>query len=85
MQNDDDAFQFTVNDVVLADWENKLYYAKILSINHTKSKCRLLFDDGSSATADFTQIHHGKTSTLNDEAATVIRGAYKRFRIRGSM
>ena len=55
----EDRFPFNINDVVLADWERKLYYAKILSINHLKSKCRLLFDDGSSGTVHFNQIHNG--------------------------
>ena len=54
------SFPFSVNDVVLADWDGKLYYAKILSINLRKSKCRLLFDDGSAYSVQFSKVHSGK-------------------------
>ena len=60
----EDTFSFDINDVVLVDWERKLYYAKILSINHTKSRCRILFDDGSCGNAHFSQIHNGKDRRL---------------------
>lgn len=60
MPNVEDSFRFSLGDVVLVDWEDKLYYAKILNICASKSTCRLLFDDGSSGSAHFNQIHNGR-------------------------
>ena len=56
----DSSFSFSINDVVLAEWDKKLYYAKILSISHGRSVCRLLFDDNSEEDVAFSLIHSGQ-------------------------
>lgn len=52
-------FAFQNGEVVLAEWRDKLYYAKILHINHVKHVCTLLFDDDSIEYCAFTKIHSG--------------------------
>lgn len=52
-----DKFEFTLGDVVLAEWEDKLYYAKIQKIDRVCGKCTLIFDDDSVEECPFTKIH----------------------------
>lgn len=54
-----DDFKFDVGDVVLAEWEDKLFYAKIQKIDSTKSYCHLIFDDNSVEECPFSKIHSG--------------------------
>ena len=53
------SFGFNVDDVVLAEWGEKLFYAKITAINSTERRCKLMFDDGSQEEVNFTQVHNG--------------------------
>ncbi|XP_028400708.1 uncharacterized protein LOC114523863 isoform X2 [Dendronephthya gigantea] len=53
----DCGFQFKTGDVVLVEWMDKLYYAKILHIDYLKRMCSLLFDDDSIDHCPFTKIH----------------------------
>ena len=55
----DGGFQFKTGDVVLVEWMDKLYYAKILHIDYHKRMCSLLFDDDSIDHCPFTKIHSG--------------------------
>ncbi|XP_032241788.2 uncharacterized protein LOC5516107 isoform X1 [Nematostella vectensis] len=52
-----DEFTFSVGDVVLAEWEDKLFYAKIQSIDPISSYCKLIFDDNSVEECPFAKIH----------------------------
>lgn len=52
-----DEFIFTLGDVVLAEWEDKLYYAKIQKIDRVCGKCTLIFDDDSVEECSFAKIH----------------------------
>lgn len=54
-----DGFQFTIGDVVLAEWTDKLFYAKILHINRSRLTCTLLFDDDSIDDCPISKIHSG--------------------------
>lgn len=53
-------FPFTKDDVVLAQYGNEFYYAKILSINHNKKFANLIFDDDSKEKVNFKKIFSGK-------------------------
>lgn len=55
----DTGFQFQTGDVVLAEWSDKLFYAKILHIDNLERMCTLLFDDDSVDQCPFTKIHSG--------------------------
>ena len=52
-------FPFEVEDVVLAEWQENVYYAKILSIDTESRSCLLLFDDESAEDVKFEKIHSG--------------------------
>ncbi|KAK3737459.1 hypothetical protein QZH41_008342, partial [Actinostola sp. cb2023] len=52
-----DEFKFAIGDVVLAEWEDKLFYAKIQKIDKVKSYCHLIFDDNSVEECPFSKIH----------------------------
>lgn len=54
-----DDFHFTINDVVLAEWNDKLFYAKILHIDRVRHTCTLLFDDKSEEDCPLSKIHSG--------------------------
>lgn len=56
-----DKFEFTLGDVVLAEWEDKLYYAKIQKIDRVCGKCTLIFDDDSVEECPFAKIHSGSS------------------------
>lgn len=56
-----DDFKFDVGDVVLAEWEDKLFYAKIQKIDKDKSYCHLIFDDNSVEECPFSKIHSGSS------------------------
>ena len=60
-----DEFNFTLGDVVLAEWEDKLFYAKIDRIDWSQSKCVLIFDDDSVEECPFTKIHSGSSFNSN--------------------
>lgn len=61
-----DDFKFAVGDVILAEWEDKLFYAKIQKIDKLKSYCHLIFDDNSIEECPFSKIHSGSSSHLCD-------------------
>ena len=52
-------FQFAVGDVVLAEWTDKLFYAKILHIDRAQLTCTLLFDDDSVEECPISKIYSG--------------------------
>lgn len=52
-------FHFQISEVVLAEWRDKLFYAKILHIDYVKRSCTLLFDDDSIDYCPFAKIHSG--------------------------
>lgn len=54
-----DEFNFALGDVVLAEWEDKLFYAKIQKIDRVTGKCILIFDDDSVEECPFSKIHSG--------------------------
>lgn len=56
-----DEFNFTLGDVVLAEWEDKLFYAKIQKIDRVCGKCTLIFDDDSVEECPFAKIHSGSS------------------------
>lgn len=56
-----DEFKFSLGDVVLAEWEDKLFYAKIDKIDWSQNKCALIFDDDSVEECPFTKIHSGSS------------------------
>lgn len=59
-----DEFNFTLGDVVLAEWEDKLFYAKIQKIDRVSGKCSLIFDDDSVEECPFSKIHSGSSLIL---------------------
>ena len=59
-----DEFNFALGDVVLAEWEDKLFYAKIQKINRVSGKCILIFDDDSVEECPFSKIHSGSSLIL---------------------
>jgi len=59
-----DEFNFTIGDVVLAEWEDKLFYAKIQKIDRVSGKCTLIFDDDSVEECPFAKIHSGSSLIL---------------------
>lgn len=59
-----DEFKFSLGDVVLAEWEDKLFYAKIQKIDHVCGKCTLIFDDDSVEECPFSKIHSGSSLIL---------------------
>lgn len=56
-----DEFNFSLGDVVLAEWEDKLFYAKIQKIDNHDQKCVLIFDDDSVEECPFSRIHSGSS------------------------
>ena len=63
-------FKFSVGDVVLVSWEDdKIYYAKLSSIDHDTKTCRVEFEDNSEDTADFAQIHGGECVCVGQTTA----------------
>jgi len=56
-----DEFNFSNGDVVLAEWEDKLFYAKIQKIDRVSGKCSLIFDDDSVEECPFSKIHSGSS------------------------
>lgn len=56
-----DEFNFSNGDVVLAEWEDKLFYAKIQKIDRVSEKCSLIFDDDSVEECPFSKIHSGSS------------------------
>lgn len=60
-----DEFNFAVGDVVLAEWEDKLFYAKIQKIEKSKSYCHLIFDDNSVEECPFSKIHSGSSLVIS--------------------
>lgn len=59
-----DEFNFALGDVVLAEWEDKLFYAKIQKIDRASAKCSLIFDDDSVEECPFSKIHSGSSLIL---------------------
>jgi hypothetical protein len=60
-ESNDDAFHFSVGDVVLVKWEDgKLYYAKLRKIDKRTKRCSIVFEDHSRGEANFGQIHSGE-------------------------
>ena len=57
----DESFAHGVGDVVLVRWsDDRIYYAKIRTINKNKQTCQVMFEDNRRGTAEFGQIHAGK-------------------------
>jgi len=53
-------FPFNKNDVVLAKYDNELFYAKIVLINYKHAYARCVFDDESKEDVPFQNIFDGK-------------------------
>ena len=49
---------------MLAEWEDKLFYAKIQKIDRVSAKCSLIFDDDSVEECPFSKIHSGSSLIL---------------------
>lgn len=60
VQQAERGFPFKINDVILAKYEGEIYYAKILSIYHSRKMARVLFDDNSKDEVEFENIFNGK-------------------------
>ena len=71
-----DEFIFTLGDVVLAEWEDKLYYAKIQKIDRVCGKCTLIFDDDSVEECSFAKIHSGSSIVLTLSFFSFISGKH---------
>jgi len=53
-------FPHKIGEVVLVKWrDGKIYFAKIKTIDWTKKKCVVIFDDKSQDLARFSWIHDG--------------------------
>ena len=56
-------FPHKTGDVVLVKWrDGKIYFAKIKTIEWSKKRCVVIFDDKSQDLARFSWIHDGKLS-----------------------
>ena len=54
-------FPHKTGDVVLVKWrDGKIYFAKIKTIEWSKKRCVVIFDDKSQDLARFSWIHDGK-------------------------
>lgn len=55
-------FPHKTGDVVLVKWrDGKIYFAKIKTIEWSKKRCVVIFDDKSQDLARFSWIHDGKS------------------------
>eukprot|EP00794_Sanderia_malayensis_P013876 gene13876-15324_t len=61
------SFPFRCNEVVLAEWGKRVFYAKILSMDFHKRTCQLLFDDNSKDEVEFSRIH-----SVNETTAEIV-------------
>lgn len=56
-------FPHKIGDVVLVKWrDGKIYFAKIKTIEWSKKRCVVIFDDKSQDLARFSWIHDGTYS-----------------------
>ena len=62
------SFNYSIGDLVLAEWQDRIFYALIKRIDHHNRKCEVMFEDKKRGTVKFENVHHGKASvTLPDK------------------
>jgi len=75
-----DSFPHSVGDVVLVRWsDERIYYAKIKTINKNRQTCQVMFEDNRRGTAEFGQIHAGQRADLRGSLVCSQEGNFSGF------